>query len=70
MSVISKHMLWIEFMSTSFEIVLRWIPYNTVDDKVNVGSDNGSMPSGIKPLSEPMYIQSCVTIWHHEASMS
>ena len=32
---------------------------------VNVGSGNGLVPSGNKPLPEPMLTQFCITIWHH-----
>ena len=37
-SVISQHMLWIKFMSTC-EVVLRWIPQNTFDDKSTLGQE-------------------------------
>ena len=30
-NVISKHMLWMQLMSTSCEIALRWMPKNTFD---------------------------------------
>ena len=32
-SVISEHILWIKFMSSSCEIALRCMPQNTFDDK-------------------------------------
>ena len=32
---------------------------------VNIGSGNGLVLSGNKPLPEPMLTQICVTIWHH-----
>ena len=32
-NVISEHMLRINFMSTSCEIALMWMPHNTIDDK-------------------------------------
>ena len=32
---------------------------------LNIGSGNGLVPSGNKPLPEPMLIQIYVTIWHH-----
>ena len=32
-SVISEHVLWIKFMSASYEIALRWKPLNTFDVK-------------------------------------
>ena len=37
---------------------------------VNIGSGNGSVPSGNKPLPDPMLIQIFNTIWHHEATIS
>ena len=37
---------------------------------VNTGSGNGLVPSGNKPLPEPMLTQIYVTIWHHQATMS
>ena len=55
-SVISKHMLWIKFMSISCEITLRRIPQNTFNDK--------SM------LIQVMLSQIYVGIWHHKAIMS
>ena len=32
-SVTPEYMLWINFMSNSYEIALRWMPRNTSDDK-------------------------------------
>ena len=40
-----------------------------IDDKVNVGSGNGLVPSGNKPLPEPMLTKIHVT-WHNQALMS
>ena len=37
---------------------------------VNIGSGNGLVPSGNKPLPEPMLTQTSVAIWHHYATMS
>ena len=37
---------------------------NLTDD-VNIGSGNGLVRSGNKPLPEPMVAQICVAIWHH-----
>ena len=36
---------------------------------VDIGSDNGLMSSGNKPLPEPMLIQIRVAIWHREATI-
>ena len=37
--------------------------------QINIGSGNGSLPSGSKPLPEPMLTQIFVTIGHHWAKM-
>ena len=52
----------INILSISCEIALRWWP-------VTIGSDVGMVPSGNKPLPDPM-TQIYVTIWHHQATMS
>ena len=49
-------MLRIEFLSTSCEIV-------------NIGLGNGFVPSGNKSLSEPVFIQNPVTMYHHKVTM-
>ena len=36
---------------------------------VNIGSGNGRVPSGSKPLPEPMLTMNYVAIWHHWATM-
>ena len=36
--------------------------------QVNIGSGNGLVLSGNKPLPEPMLTQFHVTIWHHQAT--
>ena len=33
------------------------MPQNTFDDEVNIGLGNGLVPSGNKPLPEPMLTQ-------------
>ena len=37
---------------------------------VNTGSGNGLVPSGNKPLPEPMLTKISVAIWRHEATVS
>ena len=37
---------------------------------VKLGSDNGLVPSGNKPLPEPMLTQFFVAIWYHQTTMS
>ena len=41
----------------SYEIALRWMSLDLTDDKVNIGSGYGLVPSGNKPLPEPMLTQ-------------
>ena len=57
-SLISRHMLSIKFMGT-YKIAFRWMPKNRY---VNIGSSNGLVPSGNKPLPEPMLIKFCDAI--------
>ena len=49
----------------SCEIAIRWIQLDLTDDKstVNIGSGNGLVSSGYKPLPEPMLTQIFVAIW-------
>ena len=42
----------IDIWSISCEISLRWMLHPT--DEVNVGSGNGLVPSGNKPIPEPV----------------
>ena len=49
-------MVQIKSISTSREIALRWMLQNTFDE-VNIGSGNGLVPSGSKPLPDPVLIQ-------------
>ena len=41
----------------SYDNVLRWMSQDLTDDQVNVGSGNGLVPSGNKPLPEPVLTQ-------------
>ena len=38
--------------------------------QINIGSGNGLVPSGNKPLPEPLLIQIYITIWCHNATVS
>ena len=51
----------IDILGYSCEIVL---PQSLTDDLVNIGSGNGLVPSGTKPLLKPLLIQIYVAIWH------
>ena len=48
-----------------YEIALRWMPLDLTDDKSNIGSGNGLVPSGNKPLPKPMLTQFLVAMWRH-----
>ena len=37
--------------------------------KANIGSGNGFLPSGNKPLPEPMLTQVYDDVWHHRISV-
>ena len=41
------------------------MPLDLADDLVNIGSGNGLVPSGNKPLPEPMLTQIYVAKWRH-----
>ena len=56
-------MLVINGCGISYEIAFRWMSLYWW--QVNIGSGNGLVPSGKKPLPEQMLIQICVTIWYH-----
>ena len=58
-----------KFMSTSCEIILRWMQESTFHYKSINGSGNGLVLSDNKPLSEPMLTQIFVAIWCHYATM-
>ena len=55
------------FINTSCEIALRWLPQNTYDDKSNIGSGNGLVPSSNKPLPLPVLTQ---IYCRHKVTMS
>ena len=46
--------LVIDDWGISCKIAVRWISLDIADDIFNIGSDNGLVPSGNKPLPEPM----------------
>ena len=79
-----KIILQIDILSAPSDIGLSWVPENLTDGKstlvqvmaglhwwsVNIGSGNGLVPSGNKPLPEPMLTQIFVATWCHWARMS
>ena len=46
----------------SYEITVKWMPLDLTD---YIGSGNGLVPSGDKPLPEPMLTQIYVAKWRH-----
>ena len=67
-SIISEHMVQLKFMSIICEIALKWMLWNTFDDQVNIGSGNGLVPWGTKPLPEPMLTHILITMLPHFAT--
>ena len=59
--------LLIGIFRSSHDNALRWMPQ---DLTVNIDSGNGLVPSGNKPLPEPMLTQFLVALWRRYASMS
>ena len=53
-SVMFKLISRIDILSISCEIAPRWMPQDLIWWLVNIGSGNGLVPSGNKPLPEPM----------------
>ena len=46
------------------------IAWQAMINTYNIGSSNGLVPSGNKPLPKPMLTQIAVAIWRHYAKMS
>ena len=55
----------IDSWGISYELALMMNGTRPYWWKVNIGSGNGLVPSGNKPLLEPMLTQISVAIWHH-----
>ena len=64
--VIFKLIPWIDILSISCEIAIRWMPLDLPGDQSNFGSGNDLVPSDTKPLPEPMLTQ----IYVHWATTS
>ena len=69
-SMILKHMSWIKFISIYGEITVRVMQQNIFDDLVSIGSGNGLVPSGKKPLLELLLTEIYVLIWAPQAPLS
>ena len=53
-------------LGTNCEIDLRWVNIMELPEwDVNIGSGNGLVPSGNKPLPEIMLTAIYVVVWHH-----
>ena len=67
MYVIFKLILVIDGWDIACEIALIWMSLYFTDDywSVNIGSSNGLVPSGNKPLPKQMLTQISVAIWCH-----
>ena len=63
--VIFKQILVIGDRGISCEIALIWMSLGLHWSSVNIGSGNGLVPSGNKPLPEPMLTHIFVAIWRH-----
>ena len=63
--VIFEWIFVIDDWGFSCEITLVWMSLGLHWWSVNIGSGNGLVPSGNKPLPEPMLTQISVAIWHH-----
>ena len=52
--------------------ILRWTPQNLINKNlsIKIGSGNGLVPSGTKPLPEPMLTKFYDTLWRHQGPMS
>ena len=51
------------------EIALKGKPQDFTGDKSTIGSGDGLVPSGNKPLPDPILTHINVAIWHHQATM-
>ena len=57
--VVFKCILVIDGWDISCKITLIWMSLDFTDKSVNIGSGNGLVPSGTKPLPEPILTQIC-----------
>ena len=62
-------LIWVvDGWGISCETALTWLSLDLIDNKSNIGSGNGLVPSGNKPLTEPM-LKFYITIWRNSATM-
>ena len=62
-NVIFNVVLLIGIFRSSHDNALRRMPHDPIDDKSTFGSGNGLVPSGNKPLTDPMLTQFLVALW-------
>ena len=67
--VILKRILMIDVWAISCEIALMWVSLDFPDDQSTLVQVMALVPSGNKPLPEPMLTQIYVAIWCHSATM-
>ena len=74
-SLFNPYDIWVDLikkivlMVISSEVVLRWMSPGPYWWWTYIGSSNGFVPSGKRPLPEPMLIQICVAILRHYTTM-
>ena len=50
-------------------MVIRWMLQDHIDDQFNIGSGNGLLPDGSKPLPKPIVAKAYDFVWRHKAIM-
>ena len=51
--------------SMSYEVALKWTSLDLTNDKINIGLGNVLVPSGNKPLPDPMLTKIYVAVGRH-----
>ena len=69
-SIICQLIIQKSSFSSLWEIVLQGNATEPHKWEVNIGSGDGLVPPGTKPLPEPMLTKIYVAICHHQATMS
>ena len=49
----------IDIFSTAGEVALRWVPHDVTENMSPL------VPTGNKPLPEPILAKICIVMWHH-----
>ena len=70
LTVVTEHMLWINFMGISCEIALTLMSQNTPDDKsLDVRSGNALVLPGSKPLLDPDQCRYMASLGHNDLNV-